>query len=43
MDHDVVNSMIALESSWLAKEEVSNVKWLPTDLGLIDRIREQMH
>ena len=33
----------AQEARWLTKEELDSVKWLPADLGLIDRIREQMH
>ena len=33
----------AQEARWLTKEELCSVKWLPADLGLIDRIREQMH
>ena len=32
----------AQESRWLTKEELDSVKWLPADLGLIERIREQM-
>ena len=32
----------AQEARWLTKEELDSVKWLPADLGLIDRIREQM-
>ncbi len=32
----------ALEARWLTKEELGSIKWLPADLGLIDRIREQM-
>lgn len=32
----------AQEARWLVKEELGSVKWLPADLGLIDRIREQM-
>ena len=32
----------AQEAQWLTKEELDSVKWLPADLGLIDRIREQM-
>ena len=32
----------AQEARWLTKEELSSVKWLPADLGLIERIREQM-
>lgn len=32
----------AQEARWLTKEELSSVKWLPADLELIDRIREQM-
>ena len=32
----------ALEARWLTKEELDSIKWLPADLGLIDRIREQM-
>ncbi|MCR5306297.1 MAG: (deoxy)nucleoside triphosphate pyrophosphohydrolase [Oscillospiraceae bacterium] len=32
----------AQEARWLTKQELGNVKWLPADLGLIDRIREQM-
>jgi 8-oxo-dGTP diphosphatase len=27
---------------WLSIEDLDSVKWLPADLGLIDRIREQM-
>lgn len=32
----------AQEARWLTKEELDSVKWLPADLGLIDRIRAQM-
>ena len=32
----------AQEARWLTKQELGSVKWLPADLGLIDRIREQM-
>lgn len=32
----------AQEARWLTKHELDSVKWLPADLGLIDRIREQM-
>ena len=32
----------AQEARWLTKEELGTVKWLPADLGLIERIREQM-
>ena len=28
----------AQEARWLTKEELDSVKWLPADLGLIDRI-----
>ena len=33
----------AQEARWLTKDDLDSVKWLPADLGLIDRIREQMH
>ena len=33
----------AQEARWLTQEQLDSVKWLPADLGLIDRIREQMH
>ena len=32
----------AQEARWLTKEELDSVKWLPADLGLIERIREQI-
>ena len=32
----------AQEARWLTKQELGSVKWLPADLGLIDRIRAQM-
>ena len=32
----------AQEARWLTKEELGSVKWLPADLGLIERIRAQM-
>ena len=32
----------AQEARWLTKEKLSSVKWLPADLGLIDRICAQM-
>ena len=32
----------AQEARWLTKQELDSVKWLPADLGLIDRICEQM-
>ncbi len=32
----------AQEARWLTKEKLDSVKWLPADLGLIERIREQM-
>ena len=31
----------AQEGQWLAKDELSSVKWLPADLGLVVRIRAQ--
>lgn len=27
---------------WLTKEEMDSVEWLPADVGLIERIREEM-
>ncbi|SEL32969.1 8-oxo-dGTP diphosphatase MutT [Ruminococcus albus] len=32
----------AQEGRWLTKDELGSVKWLPADLGLVDRIRIQM-
>lgn len=32
----------AQEAKWLTKEELDSVAWLPADVTLIDRIREQM-
>lgn len=29
-------------AKWLSKEELDSVEWLPADLELIDRIREEM-
>ena len=32
----------AQDGQWLTKDELDSVKWLPADLGLVDRIRSQM-
>lgn len=32
----------AADAKWLTKEELDQVKWLPADMLLIDKIREQM-
>lgn len=32
----------AEDSKWLAKEELDSVSWLPADITLIDKIRNQM-
>ena len=32
----------AQEARWLTKDELDSVKWLPADLGLVERIRNQM-
>lgn len=33
----------AQEARWLTKDELDSVKWLPADLGLVEKIRELMH
>ena len=33
----------AQEARWLTKDELDSVKWLPADLGLVERIREMMN
>ena len=32
----------AQEARWLNRDELDSVKWLPADLGLVERIRSQM-
>ena len=32
----------AQEARWLTKDELDSVKWLPADLGLVEKIHEQM-
>jgi 8-oxo-dGTP diphosphatase len=32
----------AQEARWLTKDELDSVKWLPADMGLVERIRSQM-
>ena len=32
----------AQEARWLTKDELDSVKWLPADLGLVERIRSEM-
>mgnify|MGYP002624062708 CR=1 FL=1 len=32
----------AQEARWLTKDELDSVKWLPADLGMVDRIRREM-
>lgn len=32
----------AQEARWLTKDELDSVKWLPADLGLVERIRTQI-
>ena len=32
----------ALEGRWLTKDELDSVKWLPADMGLVERIRREM-
>lgn len=32
----------AQEGRWLTKDELDSVKWLPADLGLVERIQMQM-
>lgn len=32
----------ALEGRWLTKDELDSVKWLPADMGLVERIRTQI-
>ncbi|MCR4717109.1 MAG: (deoxy)nucleoside triphosphate pyrophosphohydrolase [Lachnospiraceae bacterium] len=32
----------AEDAKWLSKSELESVKWLPADLSLIDKIREEM-
>ena len=32
----------AQEGRWLTKDELDSVKWLPADLGLVERIRSEM-
>ena len=33
----------AQEARWLTKDELDSVKWLPADLGLVEKIRGMMH
>ena len=33
----------AQEGRWLTKDELDSVKWLPADLGLVERIRNEMN
>ena len=33
----------ALEGQWLTKDELDSVKWLPADLGLMERIRIELN
>ena len=33
----------AQEARWLTKDELDSVKWLPADLGLLEKIRGMMH
>ena len=32
----------AQEARWLTKDELDSVKWLPADMGLVERIRREM-
>lgn len=32
----------AQEGQWLTKDELNSVKWLPADMGLVERICSQM-
>ena len=32
----------AQEARWLTKDELDSVKWLPADLGMVERIRREM-
>ncbi|MCR4794013.1 MAG: (deoxy)nucleoside triphosphate pyrophosphohydrolase [Ruminococcus sp.] len=32
----------AQEARWLTKDELDSVKWLPADMGLVERIRRKM-
>ena len=32
----------AQDARWLTKDELDSVKWLPADLGLVERIRSEM-
>lgn len=32
----------AQEAQWLTKDELDSVKWLPADMGLVERIRREM-
>lgn len=33
----------AQEARWLTKDELDSVKWLPADLGLVERIRREIN
>ena len=33
----------AQEARWLTKDELGSVKWLPADLGLVEKMRGMMH
>ncbi|MCR4889095.1 MAG: 8-oxo-dGTP diphosphatase MutT [Ruminococcus sp.] len=33
----------AQDGRWLTKDELNSVKWLPADIGLVERIRREMN
>ena len=40
---EVINGdLVLLEARWLTKDELDSVKWLPADMGLVERIRREM-
>lgn len=43
---EVINGDLVLleaqEARWLTKDELDSVKWLPADMGLVERIRTQI-
>ena len=40
---EVINGdLVLLEARWLTKDELDSVKWLLADMGLVEKIHEQM-
>ena len=44
---EVINGDLVLleaqEAQWLTKDELDSVKWLPADMGLVERIRREIN